>query len=136
LFIVTDDGYGSKDIVFNMDQITEIRKPENESERKIYNELVSMYGANLPLKLTKKEIDMRGGNSYGNIYRSHSILSPPGVGENLVKRQCLDTGFLAQCLRYKPTLTEPDNIIKFQTYKSTDDKITIGSAYINAYVRL
>ena len=44
------------------------------------------------------------------IYRSHSILSPPLVGENLVKRQCLDTGLETQCLRYKlPSLAiNPD----------------------------
>jgi amidophosphoribosyltransferase len=43
-------------------------------------------------------------------YRSHSILSPPQVGENLVKRQCLDTGLETQCLRYDDTINSSASV--------------------------
>jgi len=48
-------------------------------------------------------------------YRSHSILSTheplASARENLVKRQCLDTGLKTQCLRYRK-LVEQLNILK------------------------
>jgi len=54
----------------------------------------------------------------GYEYRSHSILSPPQVGENLGERQCLGTGIETQCQRYTANILDPDQTI-VRTYTRT-----------------
>ena len=79
-------------------------------------------------EVTQQQETTMEANGVGN-YRSHSILSTHTegvIGENLGKRQCLDTGLETQCLRY----IEPSPL-KISTYTMVCNIINkaIGSAF-------